>query len=217
MFQNLVLGDRGGMEVAVEKLRPWFAAWLHRHRSHLQSTEPASERTSCPAFRLQPVSFRNDLLFALWYSSLVADVVSKEKRSQVMAAIRSKGNKATELKLVSILRATGITGWLRHRPLPGRPDFIFRRQRLAIFVDGCFWHGCRWHCRMPQDTREYWLQKITGNAARDRSATQLLRRRGWSVLRIWGHELETPEAVARRISSLLNTAQNQCNNTRVTK
>jgi DNA mismatch endonuclease Vsr len=134
MFQNLVLGDRGGMEVAVEKLRPWFAAWLHRHRSHLQSTEPASERTSCPAFRLQPVSFRNDLLFALWYSSLVADVVSKEKRSQVMAAIRSKGNKATELKLVSILRATGITGWLRHRPLPGhlRRRLLLARLSVAL-------------------------------------------------------------------------------------
>ena len=83
------------------------------------------------------------------YTVPVTDVFTKKKRSQVMAAIRSKGNKATELKLTSILRAAGITGWRRHQPIPGHPDFIFRRGRLAIFVDGCFWHGCRWHCRMP--------------------------------------------------------------------
>ena len=59
-----------------------------------------------------------------------------------MAAIRSRGNKDTELKLASILRASGITGWRRHQPLPGHPDFIFRHARLAVFVDGCFWHGC---------------------------------------------------------------------------
>ena len=83
----------------------------------------------------------------------MADVFSKRKRSQVMAAIRSKGNKDTELKLAAILRAHGIKGWRRHRPLPGKPDFIFPKHRLAVFVDGCFWHGCRWHCRMPQDNR----------------------------------------------------------------
>ena len=65
------------------------------------------------------------------------DVFTKAKRSQVMAAIHSKGNKATELKLASILRAAHITGWRRHQPLPGHPDFIFRRERLAVFVGGC--------------------------------------------------------------------------------
>jgi len=84
-----------------------------------------------------------------------------------MAAIRSHGNKDTELKLVSILRAARITGWRRHQPLPGRPDFIFRRQRLAVFVDGCFWHGCPRHCRMPRGNREYWQRKIAGNVARE--------------------------------------------------
>ena len=72
----------------------------------------------------------------------MTDVFSKKKRSQVMAAIRSKGNKTTELRLASILRAHGISGWRRHQPLFGKPDFVFRRERLAVFVDGCFWHGC---------------------------------------------------------------------------
>lgn len=81
----------------------------------------------------------------------MADVFSKHKRSQIMAAIRSRGNKDTELKLASILRAARITGWRRNQPLSGHPDFVFRSQRVAIFVDGCFWHGCRWHLRMTHD------------------------------------------------------------------
>lgn len=79
----------------------------------------------------------------------VADVFTKKKRSQIMAAVRSTGNRTTELRLASILRANGITGWRRHQPLPGKPDFVFRRERLAVFADGCFWHGCPRHLRMP--------------------------------------------------------------------
>jgi DNA mismatch endonuclease (patch repair protein) len=134
------------------------------------------------------------------------DILSKTRRSQVMAAIHSRGNKDTELKLVSILRATGITGWRRHQPLPGRPDFVFRRSRLAVFVDGCFWHGCRWHCRMPNGNRAYWDRKIAGNSARDRRTSRLLRSMGWRVLRIWGHALASPDDVAARITSELDTA-----------
>jgi DNA mismatch endonuclease, patch repair protein len=136
----------------------------------------------------------------------MADVLTKKQRSRVMAAIRSKGNKATELKLASILRAARITGWRRHPPLPDRPDFIFRRQRLAVFVDGCFWHGCRWHCRMPQNNREYWRSKISRNAERDRSTNRLLRKAGWRVLRIWGNSLRNPQAVIPRITSRLSAA-----------
>ena len=120
---------------------------------------------------------------------LMADVFSKRKRSQVMAAIRSKGNKATELKLASILRARGIKGWRRNQKLPGKPDFVFRRDKIALFVDGCFWHGCRWHCRMPKTRRNFWLPKISRNKARDREVNRMLRKAGWQILRIWEHEL----------------------------
>lgn len=136
----------------------------------------------------------------------MADNISKVRRSKVMAAIRSRGNKETEVKLVSILRSNGITGWLRHQAIPGRPDFVFRRNRLAVFVDGCFWHGCRRHCRMPSGNRAYWHRKIAGNSARDRRNTRLLRGMGWRVLRIWGHALSSPHAVAARIVSELDTA-----------
>jgi DNA mismatch endonuclease (patch repair protein) len=120
-----------------------------------------------------------------------------------MALIRSKGNKATELKLIRILRAWRITGWRRHPRLPGRPDFVFPRQRIAIFIDGCFWHGCRWHCRRPKSRLSYWLPKIDRNMARDRMVVNLLRRSGWKVHRIWEHSLKQPEKVADRLNAAL--------------
>ena len=144
----------------------------------------------------------------------MSDVFSKKKRSRIMAAIRPRGNKATELKLVSILRANGITGWRRHQSLPGRPDFNFRSQRLAVFVDGCFWHGCPRHCRMPQANRRYWKHKIALNTARDRRVTRLLRGRGWQVVRVWGHALSSPDAVASRISSCLSAGPKPRDNPR---
>ncbi|MEI7728463.1 MAG: very short patch repair endonuclease [Verrucomicrobiota bacterium] len=131
------------------------------------------------------------------------DVFSKKKRSQVMAAIRSHGNKGTELKLIAIMRTHGITGWRRKQPLPGKPDFIFGKARLAVFVDGCFWHGCRWHCRMPKSRVAFWKTKISRNISRDREVCILLRRRGWRLLRFWEHALAHPEQVAKRIEAKL--------------
>ena len=135
------------------------------------------------------------------------DVFTKKKRSEVMAAVRSTGNRATELKLVAIFRGYRITGWRRHQALPGKPDFVFRRQRLAVFVDGCFWHGCPRHLRMPQGNRKYWQFKIGRNRRRDRDTNHELKRRGWRVLRIWEHALRFPQAVVRRIAAKLAGAK----------
>jgi len=133
----------------------------------------------------------------------VTDVLSKAKRSQVMAAIRSEGNRATEGRLVAILREHGVTGWRRGQCLPGRPDFVFRRQKVAVFVDGCFWHACRWHCRMPKSNQTYWEPKISRNRRRDKEINQLLRERGWRVCRLWEHALRTPALVMSRLRAVL--------------
>jgi DNA mismatch endonuclease, patch repair protein len=133
----------------------------------------------------------------------VPDVFTKAKRSQVMAAIRSKGNKNTEIRLAAILRIAGITGWRRHLPLIGRPDFVFRRQRVVVFVDGCFWHGCPAHGRKPGSNRAYWLPKLRRNKKRDAAVKQALMEAGWKVLRLWEHELSNESLVARRIVKLL--------------
>jgi DNA mismatch endonuclease (patch repair protein) len=120
-----------------------------------------------------------------------------------MAAVRSRGNKDTEMKLAAILRACGITGWRRQQPLPGKPDFVFRRPRLAVFVDGCFWHGCRAHCRMPKSRVKFWTNKISRNKVRDAEVGRMLRCAGWRVLRFWEHSLNHPERVASKLQAVL--------------
>jgi DNA mismatch endonuclease (patch repair protein) len=134
----------------------------------------------------------------------MADVFSKKKRSQIMAAIKSKGNKATEIKLAGIFHQNKIAGWRRNFQLFGNPDFAFPKHRLAIFVDGCFWHGCPKHFRRPSDNRKYWREKILRNQKRDQLVTKILRIAGWQVFRIWEHSLKTPDLVVKRIKSLLS-------------
>lgn len=129
----------------------------------------------------------------------MTDTLTRRKRSKVMAAINSSGNRATELRLARILRASGITGWRRHQALPGKPDFAFPRERLAVFVDGCFWHGCPWHCRMPKSRQSYWTPKIARNKARDKTVQALLATDGWFVHRIWEHSLKESSSIAARL------------------
>jgi DNA mismatch endonuclease (patch repair protein) len=119
----------------------------------------------------------------------MSDVFTREKRSAVMARIRGSGNKDTELRLIALMRAVRITGWRRNSTLIGKPDFVFPKLRLAVFVDGCFWHGCPIHATQPKQNAEFWLTKIARNQVRDRLVSRTLRKTGWRVLRIWEHEL----------------------------
>jgi len=118
------------------------------------------------------------------------DVFSRAKRSEVMSHIRGKGNKSTELKLLKLFRDHHIKGWRRHQPLIGKPDFVFQKKRLAIFVDGCFWHACPQHFRMPSSNREFWEKKISSNTQRDRIVSRQLKREGWTVIRFWEHDMK---------------------------
>ena len=128
-----------------------------------------------------------------------------------MAAIRSKGNKDTELKLAAIFRAAEIKGWRRHASLPGRPDFVFPRHRLAVFVDGCFWHGCPKHGRNPSSNRNYWLPKLLRNKQRDMQVKRALTKRGWKVLRLWEHDLADEARTSGRINQALIRALTRLN------
>lgn len=168
----------------------------------------------------------------------MADIFTQKKRSDLMSRIRSSGNKATELRLIQIFRANGITGWRRgcalrigsgvhglasgsgtqnpknrepksktlsssqspdprpqtllHVRSTGRvkPDFVFPKLRVALFVDGCFWHGCPRHATWPKTRAAFWKNKIETNRARDRRVNSALRKRGWVVVRVWQHELK---------------------------
>src|SRR4051812_49233308 len=98
----------------------------------------------------------------------MTDVFTKAKRSEGMGRIRSRGNKATELRMIALLRAYGITGWRRGVLLKGSPDFVFRRERVCVFVDGCFWHACPRHGTRPVGNGAFWKAKLERNAVRDR-------------------------------------------------
>lgn len=111
-----------------------------------------------------------------------------------MSRIRGSGNKETELKLIKIFRLHGVTGWRRKAPVFGKPDFVFPMLRLAVFVDGCFWHACPIHATQPKTNAEFWQTKVARNQARDKLVTRTLRRAGWRVLRIWEHELTRKHA-----------------------
>jgi DNA mismatch endonuclease (patch repair protein) len=125
------------------------------------------------------------------------DTFSKDKRSWIMAQVKSEGNRSTETRLAFLLRQEGITGWRRGYCLRGKPDFVFPKARVAVFVDGCFWHGHPTKCRMPEAHRAYWQRKIAGNVARDRQVTRALGKQGWKVIRIWEDSIEKSATIGR--------------------
>ena len=120
----------------------------------------------------------------------MADVFDKETRSAVMGKVRSKGNKSTELRLINIFNECGIKGWRRNYPVKGHPDFVFLKRHIAIFVDGCFWHGHDCRNTRPKQNEEFWSAKRERNIARDKAVTERFEMRGWTVLRIWECELK---------------------------
>jgi DNA mismatch endonuclease (patch repair protein) len=133
------------------------------------------------------------------------DNVSAQVRSRTMAAVKSTGNRSTERVLRARLVRSGVRGWRMHaKDVAGCPDFVFDDARVAVFVDGCFWHGCPRCGRPPSSNQEYWTKKVARNQARDRRNARALRRDGWTVLRVWEHALKAdPARVTRRICDLV--------------
>lgn len=121
-----------------------------------------------------------------------------------MSRIRSSGNVATELCFIKILQNYKITGWRRGTNLPGRPDFVFRKERVAVFIDGDFWHGNPRNFRLPKSNLGYWGEKILSNRARDKRINRELRKDGWFVLRFWQTSLKNEKVVIGRLKRFLN-------------
>ena len=118
------------------------------------------------------------------------DVFTAAKRSQIMSKVRSTGNASTELKLIAEFKERKITGWRRNSKIFGHPDFIFPKLRVAVFVDGCFWHGHDCRNTKPKDNADYWRTKIERNQRRDQAATERLTALGYRVVRIWECEFQ---------------------------
>jgi DNA mismatch endonuclease (patch repair protein) len=132
------------------------------------------------------------------------DILSEEERRRRMQSVRSKGNRSTEWKFRSALMRRGISGWKLHvRSIPGVPDFFFPESNLVVFIDGCFWHGCP-KCRrpLPQTNQTYWANKLKSNMTRARRISRDLRSEGFTVVRIWEHELRSQRSLEKLLRRL---------------
>ena len=138
------------------------------------------------------------------------DPLTQQERSERMGRVKARGNKSTELAVIAALRQNSVHGWRRHANLPGTPDFYFAGSRLAIFVHGCFWHGCSTCGRMPKTRTHFWAEKIQGNRRRDVRSKRALRALGVHTLTIWEHELRASRWLRRvrnRLASLADGAR----------
>lgn len=127
------------------------------------------------------------------------DALTPEQRSALMARVRARKNRSTEMRVAAQLIRRSVRGWKRHvATIPGCPDFWFTREHLAVFVDGCFWHGCPL-CRrnLPHSRRAFWSKKIEANRRRDRKVKRMLKARGYKILRIWEHALSDKRWLTR--------------------
>jgi DNA mismatch endonuclease (patch repair protein) len=132
------------------------------------------------------------------------DKVSPKKRSEVMSSVKSKGTKL-ERFFAEKLKERGLDYCRRNvKELAGKPDFVFEDAKIAIFIDSCFWHGCRQHLRMPASNRDYWIAKIARNRKKDRQVARLLKDDGWLVLRIWEHSLKNPKSLKWWLTRIKN-------------
>lgn len=120
----------------------------------------------------------------------MSDIFDKNKRSEIMSHVKSSHNASTEEKLIAVFRVYGFKGWRRKYKVFGKPDFVFHREKVAVFVDGCFWHGHNCRNTSPKQNEEFWRRKISKNMERDEAVTKHLEKLGWTVLRIWECELK---------------------------
>ena len=143
------------------------------------------------------------------YSCLtMTDNLSLEDRRKTMRAVKGKGTKL-EKRLWAMLAGLGFKGWQKNADdIVGKPDVVFLTQRIAIFVDGCFWHGCPYcNRKLPEANKEYWEKKIKRNIELARSYDEQLRRKGWTILRIWEHEMADLPKVRLRILQVLRAEE----------
>lgn len=128
----------------------------------------------------------------------MADVLTKRQRSYNMSMIRAKNTKP-ELILRKLISASGLRGCKPHYSLAGKPDIVFPKRKIAVFIDGCFWHKCPKCFIKPVTRKKFWKNKIDSNVKRDKVVSRTLRKKGWKVLRIWEHELKNEKIIKRKI------------------
>lgn len=134
----------------------------------------------------------------------MADVHTPGQRSYNMSRIRSRDTKP-EILLRKALWKEGFRYTLKNKDVPGKPDLVFRKQKIVIFVDGCFWHRCPKHFVEPANNADFWEKKIQSNVGRDKKINRELKKSGWTIVRIWEHDLKKDQyiKVVERVAKTL--------------
>jgi DNA mismatch endonuclease (patch repair protein) len=134
----------------------------------------------------------------------MTDVFTKTKRSEIMSKIRSVNTKP-EISIKNFLRKSNASFEMHPNDILGKPDMVNRKKKVAIFIDGCFWHGCKTCRTIPKDNRPFWKNKINYNRARRIKVKKLLKKEGWNVMEFWEHEVnKNPKKVVSSIIKKLN-------------
>ncbi len=137
----------------------------------------------------------------------MTDVLTQEQRKLNMSHIRAK-NTMPEVKLRKVLSAAGIRGHRIHFNLLGKPDIVFTKKKIAIFIDGCFWHKCPICFQEPETRKEFWMKKIQSNIDRDKKVNKQLKDDGWKVMRFWEHDVrKNPDKVVKKISAMIEKSR----------
>ena len=132
----------------------------------------------------------------------MTDIVSKKKRSEIMSAVRSEDTKI-EIAFRKALWKQGFRYSKNSAKYFGKPDLVLKKYKTVIFIDSCFWHGCKKHCRIPSVRKNYWTQKIARNTARDKEVSKHYKKQGWKIIRIWEHNLKNGVSkVVKQISKI---------------
>jgi len=124
----------------------------------------------------------------------MSDTVSKKKRSEIMSRIRSRDSKI-ELLFRKELWKQGFRYSKNSSKYFGKPDVVLLKHKTVIFIDSCFWHGCKKHCRIPSVRKKYWIEKIARNKERDKEVSRHYKKEGWKVFRIWEHNLKRDASI----------------------
>ncbi|MGO9871217.1 MAG: very short patch repair endonuclease [Methanoregula sp.] len=133
----------------------------------------------------------------------MSDVLTQEQRKLNMSHIRAK-NTGPEVKLRKLLFAKGFRGYRIHFDLLGKPDIVFTKKKIAIFIDGCFWHKCPVCFQEPETRKEFWMKKIQSNIDRDKKVNEQLKSEGWTIIRIWEHDVrKKPDDAIKKITETL--------------
>jgi len=126
------------------------------------------------------------------------DTVSKQKRSEIMSRIKSQDSKIEKVFRKELWKL-GFRYRKNSGKYFGKPDIVLKQHKTVIFIDSCFWHGCKRHCRVPTAHKSYWLRKIARNKVRDKEVMTHYKKQEWKIFRIWEHELSSPHSKVEKV------------------